>query len=38
MTQKIDKILEVTSEPWVRERVYAKIINKMKTDGIIGNV
>ena len=34
----IDKILEVTSEPWVRERVYAKIINKMKTDGIIGNV
>ena len=34
----IDKILEASSEPWVRDRVYAKIINKMKTDGIIGNV
>lgn len=31
----IDKILEVSSEPWVRERVYAKIISKMKKDGII---
>ena len=34
----IDKVLEASSEPWVRDRVYAKIINKMKTDGIIGNV
>ena len=31
----IDKVLEVTSEPWVRDRVYAKIIDKMKKDGII---
>lgn len=31
----IDKILEVSSEPWVRDRVYAKIISKMKKDGII---
>lgn len=31
----IDKILEVSSEPWVRDRVYAKIIDKMKKDGII---
>ena len=31
----IDNILEVTSEPWVRDRVYAKIIEKMKRDGII---
>ena len=31
----IDKILEVTSEAWVRDRVYAKIIDKMKKDGII---
>ena len=31
----IDKILEVTSEPWVRDRVYAKIIDKMKRDGIV---
>ena len=33
----IDKILEVSSEPWVRDRVYAKIIDKMKKDGIINN-
>jgi len=33
----IDEILNVTSEPWVRDRVYAKIINKMKKDGIINN-
>ena len=33
----IDEILEVTSEPWVRDRVYAKIIDKMKKDGIIEN-
>ena len=31
----INKVLEVTSEPWVRDRVYAKIIEKMKKDGII---
>lgn len=31
----IDKILEVSSEPWVRDRVYAKIISKMKKDGMI---
>ena len=31
----IDDILELTSEPWVRDRVYAKIIEKMKKDGII---
>ncbi len=34
----IDKILEVSSEPWVRDRVYAKIIDKMKKDGIIKNI
>ena len=33
----IDKILEVSSEQWVRDRVYAKIIDKMKKDGIINN-
>ena len=33
----IDEILEITSEPWVRNRVYAKIIDKMKKDGIIEN-
>lgn len=31
----VDEILKATSEPWVRDRVYAKIINKMKKDGII---
>ena len=31
----ITDVLETTSEPWVRDRVYAKIINKMKKDGII---
>ena len=31
----IDEILKVTSETWVRDRVYAKIINKMKRDGIL---
>lgn len=31
----INEVLETTSEPWVRDRVYAKIINKMKKDGII---
>lgn len=33
----IDEILDVTAEPWVRDRVYAKIIDKMKKDGIIEN-
>lgn len=33
----INKILEETSEPWVRDRVYSKIIDKMKKDGIIEN-
>ena len=31
----INKVLEASSEPWVRDRVYAKIISKMKKDGII---
>ena len=31
----INEILETTSETWVRDRVYAKIIDKMKNDGII---
>ena len=31
----ITDVLETTSEPWVRDRVYAKIINKMKRDQII---
>ena len=31
----INEILNVTSEVWVRDRVYAKIIDKMKKDGII---
>ena len=31
----IDEILDATSETWVRDRVYSKIINKMKKDGII---
>ena len=31
----IDEILSTTSEIWVRDRVYAKIIDKMKKDGII---
>lgn len=31
----IDEILNTTSEVWVRDRVYAKIIDKMKKDGII---
>lgn len=33
----IDKILEASSEQWVRDRIYAKIINKMKNDGIISD-
>lgn len=31
----IDGILDVTSEKWVRDNVYSKIIDKMKKDGII---
>ena len=31
----IDKILEASSEQWVRDIVYDKIINKMKNDGIV---
>lgn len=31
----IDEILSETSEVWVRDRVYAKIINKMRKDGIV---
>lgn len=34
----INNILEVTSENWVRDRVYAKIMDKMKKDGIIDNI
>ena len=33
----IDKVLEVTNEKWVRDRVYAKIIDKMKKDEIINS-
>ena len=31
----INEILNATSEVWVRDRVYTKILNKMKKDGII---
>ena len=31
----IDDVLNVTSEIWIRDRIYSKIINKMKNDGII---
>lgn len=31
----IDEVLNVTSEIWVRDRVYTKIIEKMKKEGII---
>ena len=31
----IDEVLNVASEIWVRDRVYTKIIEKMKKDGII---
>ena len=34
----INKILEVSSEPWVRDRIYAKIIDKMRKDEIIENI
>lgn len=32
-----NEILNVTSEIWVRDRIYTKILNKMKRDGIINN-
>ena len=31
----IDEILKVSSEKWIRDNVYSKIIDKMKKDGII---
>ena len=31
----IDEILEVSSEKWIKDNVYSKIIEKMKIDGII---
>ena len=31
----IDKVVSSSTEYWIRERVYAKIIEKMKKDGII---
>ena len=31
----IDEIVEVSSEPWVSTRIYGKIIEKMKKDGIV---
>ena len=31
----IDKILEVSSEVWVRDKIYTKIIDKMKRNGIL---
>ena len=33
----INEVLKMSSEPWIRDRVYAKIIDKMKKDGIIEN-
>ena len=33
----VDEILNKTSEVWVRDRVYAKVIDKMKNDGIISS-
>lgn len=31
----IEEILKATSEEWMRDRVYSKILDKMKKDGII---
>ena len=31
----ISEVISESSEPWMRDRVYSKIINKMKKDGII---
>lgn len=33
----INEVLKMSSEPWVRDRVYAKIIDKMKKDKIINS-
>ena len=33
----IENILGASSEPWVRDRVYSKIIKKMKNDRIVQN-
>lgn len=33
----INEVLEMSSEPWIRDRVYAKIIDKMKKDKIINS-
>ena len=35
MWVSIDKIFEYSTEEWVKNRVYAKIIEKMKKDGIV---
>ena len=32
---QVDEFLNKTYEIWVRDRIYAKIIDKMKKDGII---
>ncbi len=31
----IDEIVKISSEPWVATRIYGKIIEKMKKDGIV---
>ena len=33
----INEVVKVSSEPWVCDRVYTKIIEKMKRDGIVKN-
>lgn len=33
----INEVVKVSSEPWVCDRVYTKIIDKMKRDGIVKN-
>ena len=33
----INEVLKMSSEPWIRDRVYAKIIDKMKKDKIINS-
>lgn len=34
----INEVLNVTSEVWIRDRVYAKILSKMNKDGVIGDM
>ena len=34
---QINEVLKMSSEPWVRDKVYAKIIDKMKKDKIINS-